>query len=220
VRRKEYAQSMNKQLAKFQYRVEHLFNCELDGVEVSGLQDCVERLKLLEMMGRVWGQEMSLEVDTGNLLLRDIETKADYIKRDLERALQHSNKMTNTSERLGTQMRNNRDRCLDKDGWTQQHPFPEEWITPDYSQTLPPPATPPISIRKQLSNRAEPLAPPPPSVPPAPSSAPYTEKDRNVDVLNHLISDIEQCVILALAAAPKADKKKKRKKTLKGKEQQ
>ncbi|KAI5093844.1 epidermal growth factor receptor kinase substrate 8-like protein 3 [Silurus meridionalis] len=264
VRRKEYAQSMNKQLAKFQYRVEHLFNCELDGVEVSGLQDCVERLKLLEMMGRVWGQEMSLEVDTGNLLLRDIETKeeldcvpllsvlevtalldscvfnsllmisvcegqtsnvfmfqcdslrADYIKRDLERALQHANTMTNTSERLGTQMRNNRDRGLDEDGWTQQHPFPEEWITQDYSQTLPPPATPPISIRKQLSNRAEPLTPPPSSVPPAPSSAPYTERDRNVDVLNHLISDIEQCVILALAAAPKADKKKKRKKTLKG----
>lgn len=61
--------------------VQHLFTCELDGVDVSGLQDCVERLKLLEMMGRVWGQEMSLEVDSGNLVLRDIETKVRLTER-------------------------------------------------------------------------------------------------------------------------------------------
>ncbi|KAG7247399.1 hypothetical protein CRUP_026581, partial [Coryphaenoides rupestris] len=52
---------------KFQYRVEHLLTCELDDKEVQSVADSVERLKLLEGMGRVWGQNMLLEV-LGNKL--------------------------------------------------------------------------------------------------------------------------------------------------------
>ncbi|CAB1353744.1 unnamed protein product, partial [Coregonus sp. 'balchen'] len=77
MQRKEYADSITKMMDKFQYRVEHLFTCDLDGREVRDVNDCVERLKLLDGMGRVWGQDMVLEVRDGNLLLTDIETKEE-----------------------------------------------------------------------------------------------------------------------------------------------
>ncbi|XP_053346832.1 epidermal growth factor receptor kinase substrate 8-like protein 3 [Clarias gariepinus] len=263
IRRKEYAESINKQLAKFQYRVEHLFTCELDGVEVSGLQDCVERLKMLEMMGRVWAQDMSLEVDNGNLLLRDIETKeeldrvsllsvsevtamldacvfnslllisvcerqivsvfmfqceslrADYIKRDLERALQTTtnNNRNNNRGRLETHVvKNNRSTYSSPEQreWTPPHSAPDEWTVPDYAhsdQTSP--LTPPTRGREPVYSRTESVTPPRHS---DPSPAPYTERERNVDILNHLINDIEQFLALVLTAAPKVDKKKKKKK--------
>ncbi|MCJ8744108.1 hypothetical protein PDJAM_G00114690 [Pangasius djambal] len=274
MRRKEYAESINKQLAKFQYRVEHLFTCELDGVEVSGLEDCVERLKLLEMMGRVWGQEMSLEVENGNLLLRDMETKeeldcvpllsvsevtamldvcvynsllmicvcerqvvsvfmfqcdslrADYIKRDLDRALQNpTNSANNDRGRLRTQiMKNNRNTHSPPEQRKYPYSPPEEWIVPDYDETPPPTLTSPESRREPVYNRTEPLTPPPhsedtpihPTPPTALSPAPYGERERNVDILNHLINDIEQFVALVLAAAPNEKKKKKKKKNQTG----
>ncbi|XP_058230268.1 epidermal growth factor receptor kinase substrate 8-like protein 3 isoform X2 [Hemibagrus wyckioides] len=273
MRRKEYAESINKQLAKFQYRVEHLFTCELDGVEVSGLQDCVERLKLLETMGRVWGQEMSLEVDNGNLLLRDTETqeeldcvplhsvsevtvmldtcvfnsllmisvcegrvvsvfmfqcdslRADYIKRDLDRALENysNNNANNDRGKNRTQMmKNNRNTHTPPEQKEWIHPYSpsNEWTVPDYDQYPPPTPTPPDGREEPVYNRTEHMTPPPHSEDtaihhtpsPAPSTAPYTERDRNMDILNHLINDIEQFVALLLAAAPKTDKKKKKKK--------
>lgn len=55
--------------------LQHLFTCDLDGKDLSNVRDCVERLKLLDQMGRVWGQNMMLEVQGANLLLSDIETK-------------------------------------------------------------------------------------------------------------------------------------------------
>lgn len=54
---------------------QHLFSCELNGMELRTLADCVKRLKLLEEEGRVWGQSMLLEVRGPTLLLTDIETK-------------------------------------------------------------------------------------------------------------------------------------------------
>lgn len=55
--------------------LQHLFTCELNGKELRSVADCVERLKLLDGMGRVWGQNMLLEVRGTKLLLTDIETK-------------------------------------------------------------------------------------------------------------------------------------------------
>ncbi|KAM6927235.1 epidermal growth factor receptor kinase substrate 8-like protein 3 [Xenentodon cancila] len=75
LQRKQYADSINKMMDTFQYRVEHLFTCDLDGKELKNVKDCVERLKLLDQMGRVWGQNMLLEVRGTNLLFKDIETK-------------------------------------------------------------------------------------------------------------------------------------------------
>ncbi|KAL1020652.1 hypothetical protein UPYG_G00002910 [Umbra pygmaea] len=75
--RKEYSETINRETDSFQYRVEHLFTCELDGQEVRSLDDCVSRLKKLDAKGGVWGQEMILEVQGGYLQLNDIETKAE-----------------------------------------------------------------------------------------------------------------------------------------------
>lgn len=55
--------------------LQHLFTCDLDGKEMRSVADCVQRLKLLDGMGRVWGQNMLMEVRGANLLLTDIETK-------------------------------------------------------------------------------------------------------------------------------------------------
>ncbi|XP_067095482.1 epidermal growth factor receptor kinase substrate 8-like protein 3b [Osmerus mordax] len=90
LQRREYLESMNKQPDNFQYRVEHLFTCELDGKEVKNLNDCVARLKRLDAKGRLWGQEMILEVLGGYLQLTDIETKAELESIPLI-SIQHTN---------------------------------------------------------------------------------------------------------------------------------
>lgn len=55
--------------------LQHLFTCDLDEKELRSVADCVERLKVVDGMGHVWGQNMRLEVRGANLLLTDIETK-------------------------------------------------------------------------------------------------------------------------------------------------
>lgn len=75
--RKAYAASINQMMDNFQHRVEHLLTCDLDGKELRSVADCVERLKLLNEMGRVWGQNMLLEVRGASVLLSDIETKEE-----------------------------------------------------------------------------------------------------------------------------------------------
>lgn len=77
MQRKEYGDALNRQPNNFHFRVEHLFTCELDGLEVKTLEDCVAKLKRLDVKDRLWPQEMILEVHSGMLLLSDIETKSD-----------------------------------------------------------------------------------------------------------------------------------------------
>jgi len=55
--------------------LQHLFTCDLDGKGLTSVADCVQRLRLLDGTGRVWGQSMQLELRGANLLLTDIETK-------------------------------------------------------------------------------------------------------------------------------------------------
>ncbi|KAI4898491.1 hypothetical protein NFI96_020936, partial [Prochilodus magdalenae] len=73
MQRKEYSESMNKQ--PFQYRVEHLFTSELDRRELNSVEDCVAKLKSLDSRGKVWGQDMILQVQGSSLQLCDIESK-------------------------------------------------------------------------------------------------------------------------------------------------
>uniref|UniRef100_A0A8C4RSL9 EPS8 signaling adaptor L3b n=2 Tax=Erpetoichthys calabaricus TaxID=27687 RepID=A0A8C4RSL9_ERPCA len=77
VQRKEYAEEVNKQVRNVEYRVEHLFSCELDQKDLKTVDDCISRLKLLDARGRVWGQEMILQVKNGSLQLMDIEAKEE-----------------------------------------------------------------------------------------------------------------------------------------------
>uniref|UniRef100_A0A3Q3KI00 Uncharacterized protein n=1 Tax=Monopterus albus TaxID=43700 RepID=A0A3Q3KI00_MONAL len=77
MQRKEYSETLNRQPYDFQYRVEHLFTCELDGQEMRTVDDCVAKLKSLDAKSRLWPQEMIMEVQRGYLLLSDIETKVE-----------------------------------------------------------------------------------------------------------------------------------------------
>ncbi|XP_041801218.1 epidermal growth factor receptor kinase substrate 8-like protein 3b isoform X2 [Chelmon rostratus] len=77
MQRKEYSETLNKQSGNFHVRVEHLFTCELDGQELKTVDDCVAKLKRLDGKGRLWPQEMIMEVQRDYLVLSDIETKAE-----------------------------------------------------------------------------------------------------------------------------------------------
>lgn len=77
MQRKEYSDKLNRQSDSFQVRVEHLFTCELDGRDVKTENDCVAKLKRLDAKGRLWPQDMIMEVQGGYLVLSDIETKSE-----------------------------------------------------------------------------------------------------------------------------------------------
>lgn len=264
--RKEYADSINRQMHQFQHRVEHLFTCELDGQQLCDVNDCLERLKYLDATGRVWGQDVLLEVQDGALLLADIETKevleswplssvldlkavldervydslltvsiqergsravsvflfqseslrADYLKKDLERLLQNKrddHRLTNGSKAtVGNVTQRNSRRASPPPQLILQKP-PEPWAASDYDES--PVPTPPTS--RNNSTYVKVVAPPPhteepPIKPDPPPPQPYTERERNVDILNHLINDIEAFASQLTAVAPKMDKKKKKKK--------
>lgn len=120
--RKEYSETLNKQSDSIHVRVEvslyesarrhahynqqyqlwalllheppqHLFTCDLDGRELKTLDDCMAKLKRLDAKGRLWPQEMIMEVHGGYLLLCDIETKVGYYMP------QEFKKMDNTAPR-------------------------------------------------------------------------------------------------------------------------
>ncbi|NXN92390.1 ES8L3 protein, partial [Rhinopomastus cyanomelas] len=74
--RKDYGQTLLKPQSGFQHHVEHLLTVRLER-ELRSHEDCVERLKLMEAQGRVWGQDLILQVQDQELLLRDVESKED-----------------------------------------------------------------------------------------------------------------------------------------------
>ncbi|XP_073717380.1 epidermal growth factor receptor kinase substrate 8-like protein 3 isoform X1 [Misgurnus anguillicaudatus] len=244
LQRKDYVESINREMHRFCYKVEHLFTCELDGQQLSSVQDCVERLSFLESTGRVWGQDVILEGRDQTLQLIDIDTKeeleswslssildvsavldecvyeslltlsvqnqksriisvflfqteslrADYMKKDLERFLQRKTreqKQNNISKAAPGNFGQRNVRSSSPLTLNTQK-LPEHWSAPDYDET-PVQSPPPLK-----------LSPPP--------QRPYTERQRDVDILNHLINDIEAFVDRVTAVAPKMDKKKKKKK--------
>ncbi|XP_016371855.1 epidermal growth factor receptor kinase substrate 8-like protein 3 [Sinocyclocheilus rhinocerous] len=264
--RKEYADSINRQMHQFQHRVEHLFTCELDGQQLCDVNDCLERLKYLDATGRVWGQDVLLEVRDGALLLADIETqevleawplssvldlkavldervynsllivsiqergsravsvflfqseslRADYLKKGLERLLQNKrddHRLTNSSKAaVGNVTQRNSRQASSPPQLILQKP-PEPWAAPDYDES---PVPTPLASRNN-STYIKVVAPPPhteepPIIPDTPPPRSYTERERNVDILNHLINDIEAFAGRLTAVASKMDKKKKKKK--------
>ncbi|XP_031423180.1 epidermal growth factor receptor kinase substrate 8-like protein 3 [Clupea harengus] len=277
MQRKEYVENINKQMGCCQYRVEHLFTCDMDSWDVR-LDDCIDRLKLLEATGAVWSQEMILQVQDGSLRLIDIETqeelerhpissvsdvqavldscvynslltvsmqkegtsgtsifmfqcsalRADYIKRDIERAINHrkddcgdnrqprDNLRAIMAAKMNGALQNNRP---PSEEWDRPERPPMEWDAPDYDDSPVPTPTPATPLPTPPTNKPEPVrrqpqprqpSPPPPQRTPTPQ--PYTERERNVDILNHVINDIEAFMGRVAAVAPKEDKKKNKKK--------
>ncbi|XP_041345530.1 epidermal growth factor receptor kinase substrate 8-like protein 3 [Pyrgilauda ruficollis] len=74
--RKDYGQTLLKLQNDFQYHVEHLLTMPLER-ELRSAEDCLGRLRDLEEQGRVWGQDVILEVKDQELVLSDVESKEE-----------------------------------------------------------------------------------------------------------------------------------------------
>ncbi|XP_049893457.1 epidermal growth factor receptor kinase substrate 8-like protein 3 isoform X1 [Epinephelus moara] len=281
LQRREYAVSVNKMMDKLQYRVEHLFTCDLNGKELRNVEDCVERLKVLDGMGRVWGQNMVLEVRGANLMLTDVETKeelesmalsdilelkavlntgvfkslltvsvqpdgkqtttvfmfqceevrADFVQKELSRALSRRRDNSRSSSNAGLTARHqgltNLHEASQSSEAEGQRPVADpvpEWMAPDYEEEDVPEPEPVVPQREEEEEEEEEEAPPPreeiPTPQPStteeePPSRPYTELNRSVDILNHILSDLE--IFMGKVAAIVAKNAKKKKKKKKGK---
>ncbi|XP_069489080.1 epidermal growth factor receptor kinase substrate 8-like protein 3 isoform X2 [Ambystoma mexicanum] len=85
--RKQYSQAIVSLHDKFHHRVEHLLTCELDGKQMRTVDDAMARLKMLDSQGRVWGQDVILQVMDGELSITDIETREELDCFSLESVL-------------------------------------------------------------------------------------------------------------------------------------
>ncbi|XP_040472884.1 epidermal growth factor receptor kinase substrate 8-like protein 3 [Falco naumanni] len=74
--RKDYSQTLLKPQSDFQHHVEHLLTVRLER-DIRSADDCLEHLKVLEAQGRVWGQDLILQVKDQELVLRDVESKEE-----------------------------------------------------------------------------------------------------------------------------------------------
>ncbi|XP_072308345.1 epidermal growth factor receptor kinase substrate 8-like protein 3 [Eucyclogobius newberryi] len=250
MQRKEYAASINKMLDNVQYRVEHLFTCELDGKELRGISDCVERLRLLDGMGRVWGQNMVLALKGANMILIDIETKEELecisfsdvveIQYVLDSGVFNSLLTVSVQRRAKPKTSVFLFQCDDvgadlvekhlSQALSRRHeississgsvgsPSPprEEpvllWTAPDYEDDTTASEATLQEEEEAFSSREQ---TPVPQLTEEESFAPpqiYTELDRNVDILNHILGDIEIFMGKISAVLAKNEKKKKKKK--------
>lgn len=248
MQRRKYASSINKMLDKFQYRVEHLFTCDLDGKELSGVPDCVERLTLLDGMGRVWGQNMVLALKGAELILTDIQTKEELESIALNDVVEIQsvlntavfNSLLTVSVRSGrkpktsvflfqcddiradlvekhlSQVLSRRHEISSISSSSLGSPPPREepvllWTAPDYEDDT---SVSEVTIQEEeeayLSREQTPV----PHLTEEDFALPhmYTELDRNVDILNHILGDLEIFMGKISAILAKNGKKKKKKK--------
>ncbi|KAM4581839.1 LOW QUALITY PROTEIN: epidermal growth factor receptor kinase substrate 8-like protein 3 [Fundulus diaphanus] len=263
LQRQQYAASVNKMMEKAEHKVEHLFTCDLNGKDLKNIAHCVERLKVLDHTGGIWGQDMMLEVRGADLLLIDFETKeelesfsssevkemkalldsevfnslliicvqsrrkqattvflfqcddvrADFVEKDLTRAL--SQKSEGSHLRSNGHVGGGRERAMRPNNPAEQKPVYESvppWTAADNPEDdFSEPELDPRQYREE-----EDVPSPMPTLP-LPPPRPYTELDRNVDILNHIVTDIEIFMGKISAAEAKHGKKKKKKKKGKGK---
>ncbi|XP_044068826.1 epidermal growth factor receptor kinase substrate 8-like protein 3b [Siniperca chuatsi] len=271
--RKEYSEELNRQSDSFHVRVEHLLTCELDGQELKTVDSCVAKLKRLDAKGRLWPQEMIIEVQGGYLLLSDIETKveleslplscimkteavldscaynslltvtvqernkrqvfmfqceetgAELIKSDLDKAVQKGS-VDKEPHRYQSDIRSNLESIIRQhapESFRQAgpHPVPRERTpppldhpAPQWSNREPENWAPPQVYTSQEATVHLPGLKELQSSPEVDLSPEQTDTERNTDILNHVINDLEIFMgkVSAAASAPSPQENKRNKK--------
>ncbi|XP_042347185.1 epidermal growth factor receptor kinase substrate 8-like protein 3b [Plectropomus leopardus] len=279
MQRKEYSEELSRHPDNFHVRVEHLFTCELDGRDVKTMDDCLAKLKRLDAKGRLWPQEMIMEVQGGYLLLSDIETKSELeslplncilqtkavldscaynslltvtvqernkripqvfifqceetgaglVKSDLDKAVQTGGDVVEP-QREQSDIRSNLENIL---GQHVPGSFRQAGPRPMQQETPPPPPDhqPPQWRNRETGNMPPPLVYTPqepmmhhPDVhelQSGPEVAQQTDTERNTDILNHVLNDLEiftgKVSAAANAASLPQDNKSKKKSGLRKK---
>ncbi|XP_051627690.1 LOW QUALITY PROTEIN: epidermal growth factor receptor kinase substrate 8-like protein 3 [Manacus candei] len=249
--RKDYGQTLLRAQQEFQHHVEHLLSLRLER-DLRSPEDCLGRLKALEAQGRIWGQDVTLQVKDQELVLSDVESKEELESFPLGSVQGCTAGLDNTvlavsvqewsppgttvllfqCERPGAEvLRTSLEKVLQQRREEQRghHGYRS---SPD----VPPSATPPYGAPEPpepASRCPPPRGPPPQRGPPPPSySAPdpppvpranppaqlTAEVDRDVEVLNHVLRDLELFVAQLKAAPGSLSHKKKKKKKQKNPE--
>ncbi|XP_061869869.1 epidermal growth factor receptor kinase substrate 8-like protein 3 [Colius striatus] len=249
--RKDYGQSLLKPQSHFQHHVEHLLTVRLEQ-DVRSPRDCLARLKALEAQGRVWGQDLILQVKDQDLVLRDVESKEELDVYPLgsiqgcsalldgcgydsvlsisvqERSPPGTSVLLFQCEQPGAEALKSSLETLLKQWKEEQRsqyghrsslylppyapsssPASEQWAETPNPQLPEAPQHGPRSLDYSVPDPQH----PPWSSPPAEATA---DSDRDVEVLNHVLSDLDQFVAqlktaLGLDNSTNQKKKKKRK---------
>ncbi|KAM6998215.1 epidermal growth factor receptor kinase substrate 8-like protein 3 [Passerculus sandwichensis] len=240
--RKDYGQTLLKLQNDFQHHVEHLLTMPLER-ELRSAEDCLGRLRELQEQGRVWGQEVLLEVKEQELVLSDVESKEELEAFPLgsvqgcsagldnavlaisvqERNPPRTSVLLFQCERLGAEtLRRSLEKALGRRKEEQSSHFghsppepppyaaPERWAEPPEPDPHPPPRRGPVSS----DYRAPEL--PQVSRGRAPGQA-VPEAERDAEILNHVLGDLERFVGRLKTALSSAGTKKKLKKKSGGK---
>ncbi|XP_063552273.1 epidermal growth factor receptor kinase substrate 8-like protein 3 isoform X2 [Gorilla gorilla gorilla] len=256
--RKEYSQNLTSEPTLLQHRVEHLMTCKQGSQRVQGPEDALQKLFEMDAQGRVWSQDLILQVRDGWLQLLDIETKEELDSYRLD-SIQTMNVALNTcsynsilsitvqepglpgtstllfqcqevgAERLKTSLQKALEEELEQRprlGGLQ--PGQDRWRGPPMERLLPmeqarylEPGLPPEQPHQRTLEHSLPPSPRPlprhtsarePSAftlpPPRRSSSPE-DPERDEEVLNHVLRDIELFMGKLEKAQAKTSRKKK-----------
>ncbi|KAM6333138.1 epidermal growth factor receptor kinase substrate 8-like protein 3 [Alca torda] len=252
--RKDYGQTLFKPQTDFQHHVEHLLTVRLER-DLRSAEDCLARLKVLEAQGRVWGQDLILQVKDQELVLRDVESKEELESYPLgsvqgcsasmdgggydsvlaisvqERNPPGTSVLLFQCEKMGAEMLKSSLEKLLKQWKEEQRSQYGHRSSLDVPRSPAPPYTQgSYAPLEQWAEIPEPdfHVPPQRGLPPLDYSLPDTQQmpwtnlpskamsvvDRDVEVLNHVLGDLDLFVVrlktaLGLGSATNLKKKKK-----------